>query len=478
MKLTNIKKNIFFIFCYSIIVSAVASDRYINILDTDGIWKDRIRLINQNNSLINLQFINGDNAIDLYKVEIISSNEKKLNDMFYSNKYFLRIFKRTDIEYFKITEKPIYSSKYSKYLHVEIDHLKQQEGMLPVINTDNLTALHKLDAYKSLLFHETNIDKDKANKILLEVILQILDFSSHMSRQVDIQSQLQHKNILKTFTAQGFTLLEIPDATLLDYITRNVAIDDATKLKNITIDIENAVFYLFEEGFVHGDITLSNLFVKNNTVVLSGFENSGKINSSDAIIAENSFYTSYLSSSRIKFLYKAIKKTEPDTFNDLEFYRDTIHDSAPLTEKSSTKHDDFKILCSSKTITTADDMYCLGIVFSLISYHTITPKYFYLLDIKMLRTELGVYYFKKLYKNQQLNSALFNRFPYQQYKIITKWFFDIFSLISWTKNNYICALDEQISFYISSIIFKINIFQEALIKKQKKHDLSFRDFVG
>jgi hypothetical protein len=467
MKQTYIKKFIFFILCCNIIISAVASDRYINILDTDGIWKDRIRLINQNNSLINLQFINGDNAIDLYKVEIISSNEKKLNDMFYSNKYFLRIFKRTDIEYFKITEKPIYSSKYSKYLHVEIDHLKQQEGMLPVINTDNLTALHKLDAYKSLLFHETNIDKDKANKILLEVILQILDFSSHMSRQVDIQSQLQHKNILKTFTAQGFTLLEIPDTTLLDYITRNVAIDDVKKLQEIITDIEKTVFYLFDEGFIHGDITLSNLFVKNNTVVLSGFENSGKIKSSDTIITKNSFYIKYLSIKRRKFLYEFTKKLETDDFNDLKFNEDSISDSAPLTEKYSTKQDDYEDLCSSKTITTADDMYCLGIVFSLILYHTMTPKYFDLHDIEIFRTDMDLRYFRIfLYENQQLNSALFNRFPYQKYKITTKWFFDMFSLVSWAKKNYACdIIDKQISFTIDSIIFKINTFQEKLKEK-------------
>ncbi len=151
--------------------------------------------------------------------------------------------------------------------------------------------------------------------------------------------------------------------------------------------------------------------------------------------------------------------------NEPEFYEDSIYDSAPTTEKSSTECNEFEALCSSKTITIVDDMYCLGIAFSLILYHTMIPKYFNLQDIKMLRRELGVYLFKILYKNQQLNSALFNKFPYQKHQIITKWFFNIFALISWTKNNYACALDKQTSFYIKSIVFKINPFQEKLMKK-------------
>ena len=428
MKQKIINKYLFIILLFNVI-SAIANDCYINLLDTNGVWKDRIQLFNENTSLVNFDIVCNDEEIVLYKLIINNTDDSKLNDRLFNNQYFLRIFKKTDTRYYKITEKPMYSSKYTKYLHVEISNdLEHQEGMLPVINTDNLNCLYKLDTFKSPIFFNSNTNKYNPKAIILKILLKFLDFAEHMSRQIDIQASLDCKNILKTFTKYDITFLEIPDYSLFSYIFYKFGIDNGKKMQFIMHSLENTVDYLHNsKKIVHGDIKFANLFVKNDTVVLSGFENAQVlINSSNVRAPKDSFY--------------ANNDLKVQSYSKSNFYRN---------------------------INYKDDKYYLGVAFTIILYYFSTS---YLEYIGKLEDFTPAYRLEDLAIQQKLQFDSFDRYPYQTtWKITKSSFFYLYSYSLAKASIIVCRSNKDNYDYSENFIHRINALQAEYVEEKKKY---------
>jgi serine/threonine protein kinase len=393
------------------IINAIANDRYINLLDTNDIWEEKIQFLCKANSSVKLDIIQNDNTVKLYKLTISYLDNQKLSNIFYPQEYFLRIFKQANTDNFKITPSPMYNSKYSKYLYVAINNQEYQEGMLPVINTDNLPKIYQLNV----------TDNTLSDTLIITLLSGFLETAEHVSRQTHVQSQLDHKNILKTFTIHNITFLEIPDDTLLNYIFYKTAMHKVEKIRDIIQDIENAVNYLHNNNIVHGDITLANIFIKNDTIMLSGFENAKTANSVNANIPKDSFYAMHLP-----------KYYSPKEFNIS------------------------KMLNPIRDVTVSDDKYYLGMVFAVILYHTFSSKYFLCIDdlVAIQRFRLSTDMFINLSEKQKLKSATFYRLPNKK---DLRDFAISSAFLSFNKIN--DDSTNNIYIIIKELIHKINILQ-------------------
>jgi serine/threonine protein kinase len=154
--------------------------------------------------------------------------------------------------------------------------------------------------------------------------------ASAISRQIKLQSSINHMNILGTFSVQGNTFIDKPDDTLANYIFNTIDKNNINNILEIMYKIAGIVEYLHSEGIAHGDVTLQNLFVKDNNVVLSGFERFSILKAPNISLKKFNFTNSICYAPEIR---------------------------RPLDQTSATN------------ATFCGDVYSLGMVFSVILFH-------------------------------------------------------------------------------------------------------------
>jgi serine/threonine protein kinase len=258
-------------------------DGCINVLDTDGSFESELKTnfsltpIEERSS-INLELLSSNTMEALYLVSRQVSENTDANGINNTESYLLRIFKqkyinREDIR-ISIREPIVYSSFYTNYYLVDIRNnitSIDTEGLLPFLNINNLAEFK-----------------------------QIFTMGNVVSRQLELQSSLEHDNILGTFTVQNNVFINKPDDTLLNYIFNSIDKHNINEILKVMYSIASAVEYLHSKDIAHGDITLNNLFIKDNNVVLSGFERFNISNSPNIKLKEFDFSNDFCHAPEIR----------------------------------------------------------------------------------------------------------------------------------------------------------------------------------
>ncbi len=335
-------------------------DTYINVLDTDDSFELNLK------SIFNIIAIKDSSSIKIEKLsssitEVLYAISRKVNDSTDANgidnieSYVLRVFKQKTIYHgdikIQIREPKSYSSLYTDYYLAEvtntITHL-YSKGLLPFINIANVDPTE----YISM------------NEFALEWFEQLFTMSNVISRQLELQSSLEHDNILGTFTVQGNIFINKPDNSLLNYIFNDIDKENINEILKIMHSIASAVEYLHSKGIAHGDIIPNNLFVKDNNVVLSGFERFNQSNSPNIKLKEFNFANSFCYDPEIR---------------------------KPANNKLTT------------IPTSYSDVYSLGITFSVI-LHLICPEDFHMAIRRMTKNNAMILnHFHEFAQQQKLN---------------------------------------------------------------------------
>ena len=385
--LKSITKMIVFSF-YICVSSYVVADEVkkqnlsINILDPNGAFED-IFFFNYTNSVyektpvtIEQIFISG-LATTVYKVkrDYLPENHNKFVDMDCSEEYLLCLFKHTTIELEDITiniaTNPIYSTWFANYLHITIQNnfisKDKKEVMLPFLNINHLKLLAKpLEDEGDLL------SEDELKHYTSVAMNQFFEMAGGVARQLALQENIMHENILAVNSIKRIKCIDLPEDTLINYIYNMESTCDIIKLTSFMYNIVNTLTYLHKNEIAHGDLKLSNLFIKNDKIILSGFERFSVYNN--------------------KYKTLGLKK--------FTFYNNIYH--APEIRFPIDKNSKWDYT----TATYKGDIYSLGMLFAGMLYLCL-PYTKYNFDLLKVTKEKVVAYAD----NEYLHSALFNRYP-------------------------------------------------------------------
>lgn len=96
----------------------------------------------------------------------------------------------------------------------------------------------------------------------------------HCNREINALLALKHSNIIEIYGYDNnidgqFLLMEIADAALT-YIVRNKLLND-NLIHTFIVDLINGMNYIHKSGFIHGDLSVWNILIKNNRLKICDF---------------------------------------------------------------------------------------------------------------------------------------------------------------------------------------------------------------
>jgi serine/threonine protein kinase len=386
--LKNIAKMMVF-FLYICVSSYIIADETnkkklcINVLDPKGIFEDKF-FFNQTNSIyekapvtVKQVFGSGLKA-KVYEIkrDYLPTDNNKFVDMNGPEEYLLCLFNTTTIKLEDITiniaENPMYSTWFSNYLHITIQNnfisKDKKEGMLPFLNINNLKLLDKPLEDEEVLLSEDDL-KDHTSV----AINHFFEIAGGVARQLALQENFIHENILAVNSIKGMKLIDPPKDTLINYIYNSMDNKyDIIKLTSFMYNIVNTLKYVHKNEIAHGDLKLSNLFVKKNKIILSGFERFSVYNN--------------------KYKNLGTKK--------FTFYNNIYH--APEIRFPIDKNSKWDYT----TATYKGDIYSLGMIFAGILYLCFSYSEYNFDLLKVTKEKLATYVY-----NEYVQSALFDRHP-------------------------------------------------------------------